>query len=93
MQRGRELRRFGLILSLSVLNGRIWLVSRVPSAGGLRPDHGSICGAITSWTTLIHLAEDECRLEASFCLDVNRFLDQLIPAIKLSSTLVHPNFD
>lgn len=42
---------------------------------GLSFGHGGMNEAIPSGATLIHLAEDRGRLEASLCLCVDRFLD------------------
>lgn len=74
---------------LSVFNGGEGLVSRVLSAGSLSLGHYSISGAITSWTTLIHLAEDEDGLETNLCLSVGRFFNQFVPAVVLSTALSH----
>ena len=63
---------YGLVLSLSFL-GR--LVLRIPSRRDLGLGHGSVSGAIPSWSILIYLSEDRGRLEAIY-----RFF-----------RLVHPN--
>ena len=83
------MRRSGPIVSLSVFNGGKELVSRALSAAGLSLGYCSITGAITSWTTLIHLAADEGGLETSLCLSVDRFFNQFVPAVVLSTALFH----
>lgn len=75
-------------MSLSVSNGGKELVSRVLSAAGLSLGYCSISGAITSWTTLIHLAADEGGLETSLCLSVDRFFNEFVPVV-LSTALFY----
>lgn len=84
--RGRGVRRFRLVrsLALGLFGGGGGLVSRIPSAGGLKLGHGGVSGTIALWTTLIHLTEDGGGLKTSFCLGVNCFLDQFVPAVELS---------
>ena len=54
--------------------------------------NSGVSRTITSWTTLIHLAEDGGRLEASFCLCVDRFLDHFVLAVELPSAFIHLDF-
>lgn len=52
-----------------------WLVSGVIGGGGLRFGHGGVSRAISSWTSMVQFSEHGRRLEASFSLCVDRFLD------------------
>ena len=70
----------GLVLSLSFLG---WLVSRIPSGGGLGLGYSSMSGAITSWAMLIHLSKDGERLEA-----INCFLRLVRPNCLASSRII-----
>ena len=44
-------------------------------------------GTVTSLATLIYLSEDGGGLEAGLCLSIDRFLDQLLPTVELSTSL------
>ena len=68
------------VLSLGLL-GR--LVSRIPSSLGLELGHGSMGRSVTLKTTLIHLSEDGEGLETGLGFGIDRFFNQLLPAIQL----------
>ena len=77
---------WGLVFSLNFFG---WLILRIPGRRSLELGHSSISGAITLWAMLIHLSENGGRLEAGFCLSINRFFNQCVSTVKLSPALFH----
>ena len=86
----QRVRRF--VLRFSLFGRCVGIVPRVPSAGGLGSDHGSISGAITLRKMLIHLAKEGGGLKTRFHFGVYRFFGQFVPAIELSPALFHMGF-